>query len=198
MAKANDRQEGGSHYKDKAIQPWDFISSNDMGFLAGNVVKYVARYKEKNGMQDLLKAKHYLEKLMEVEGTLAPKYTVTADGENKVGGYTITPGESEYVSMFTVDRLKSEEVMKKHSGPIDTQRYGTSEPISSLNSELKVGDSFTYNGVPYMVVEGKAQQVVDPLGPPDWNSVGQTEHRKSGEKPLETPEERMARYSFGY
>lgn len=64
---ANSIQIGGEHYKNKAIQPWDFISSNNMGFLAGNVVKYVARYREKNGLQDLEKAKHYLDKLIEVE-----------------------------------------------------------------------------------------------------------------------------------
>jgi len=65
--KANDHQVGGSHYKDRAIQPWDFIIANDLGFLEGNVIKYVARYKEKNGLKDLAKAHHYLEKLMEVE-----------------------------------------------------------------------------------------------------------------------------------
>lgn len=104
MAKANDRQEGGSHYKDKAIQPWDFISSNDMGFLAGNVVKYVARYKEKNGMEDLKKAKHYLEKLMEVENTTAPTYTVKVD----TGGYTVTPNAAESRPAEAVHSLTQE------------------------------------------------------------------------------------------
>lgn len=65
---ANDKQVGGEHYKGKAIQPWDFIISNELGYLEGNVIKYVSRYKKKNGMQDLQKAKHYLEKLMEVVG----------------------------------------------------------------------------------------------------------------------------------
>jgi len=65
--KANDHQVGGSHYKDRAIQPWDFIIANDLGFLEGNVIKYVARYKAKNGIKDLEKARHYLDKLIEVE-----------------------------------------------------------------------------------------------------------------------------------
>jgi hypothetical protein len=64
---ANDRQSGGDHYKKKAIQPWDFIASNNIGFLAGNVIKYVARFEDKGGMLDLEKAQHYLEKLIEVE-----------------------------------------------------------------------------------------------------------------------------------
>ena len=64
----NEWQVGGSHYKDKAIQPWDYIASNNLGYLEGNVVKYVSRWREKAGMQDLLKAKHYLEKLIELHG----------------------------------------------------------------------------------------------------------------------------------
>ena len=65
--KANDHQVGGSHYKDRAIQPWDYIIANDLGFLEANVVKYVTRYKVKNGIKDLEKARHYLDKLIEVE-----------------------------------------------------------------------------------------------------------------------------------
>lgn len=63
---ANDVQVGGSHYKGKAIQPWDFIAGNGMGYLEGNVVKYVSRWKEKNGLDDLRKARHYLDKLIEM------------------------------------------------------------------------------------------------------------------------------------
>lgn len=64
---ANDKQVDGNHYKDKAIQPWDYISSNNMGFLEGCIIKYVSRYQEKNGVRDLEKAKHFLEKLIEVK-----------------------------------------------------------------------------------------------------------------------------------
>ena len=64
---ANDRQEGGTHYKQLTIQPWDYIVANDLGYLEGNVVKYVTRWQTKgNGIQDLLKARHYLDKLLEV------------------------------------------------------------------------------------------------------------------------------------
>lgn len=58
-------QIGGTHYKDKAIQPWDYIAANNLGYLEGNIVKYVTRYKEKDGLSDLHKARHYLEKLIE-------------------------------------------------------------------------------------------------------------------------------------
>ena len=64
---ANANQVGGEHYRNKAIQPWDYIVSNNLGYLEGCVVKYVSRYKEKGGMQDLEKAAHYLQKLMEIQ-----------------------------------------------------------------------------------------------------------------------------------
>lgn len=60
-------QIGGSHYKDKAIQPIEYIHANSLGFCEGNVVKYVTRYKSKNGKSDILKAMHYLKLLLELE-----------------------------------------------------------------------------------------------------------------------------------
>ena len=64
---ANQHQVGGSHYALKAIQPWDYIVTNNLGYLEGNVIKYVSRHKQKGGVEDLRKAAHYLEKLIEVE-----------------------------------------------------------------------------------------------------------------------------------
>lgn len=63
---ANMKQIGGDHYK-TPIEPWDYIVANNIGYLEGNVIKYVSRYKSKNGLQDLEKALHYLEKLIEVK-----------------------------------------------------------------------------------------------------------------------------------
>ena len=54
-------QVGGSHYKKMKIQPYEFIAKNDLSFFQGNVVKYVCRYKLKNGVQDLEKIIHYCE-----------------------------------------------------------------------------------------------------------------------------------------
>lgn len=65
---ANKAQIGGSHYISKPIQPWDYIAANNLGFFEGNIVKYVTRWRDKGGQGDLLKAKHYLEKLIELEG----------------------------------------------------------------------------------------------------------------------------------
>jgi hypothetical protein len=70
---ALDTQIGGQHYKDKAIQPVEFIHANHLGFCEGNVVKYISRWRQKNGIADLQKAKHYLELLIELESSLMKK-----------------------------------------------------------------------------------------------------------------------------
>jgi hypothetical protein len=69
---ARESQVGGDHYKSKAIQPWDAMQAwmskeAFMGFLQGNVIKYVARWQEKGGYDDLRKARHYLDKMIETE-----------------------------------------------------------------------------------------------------------------------------------
>jgi hypothetical protein len=65
MAKANDFQVGGKHYADTDVQAWDAITAWGLGFLDGNVVKYMSRWRKKDGLSDLLKAQHYLSKLIE-------------------------------------------------------------------------------------------------------------------------------------
>jgi hypothetical protein len=63
--RANEQQVGGEHYAVKAIQPWDFIIANNIGYLEGNIIKYISRWKDKGGVEDLKKAQHYLQKLIE-------------------------------------------------------------------------------------------------------------------------------------
>ena len=62
-----DKQVAGDHYKNKAIQPIQYIHANNLGFCEGNVIKYVTRHKSKNGRADIEKAIHYLELLLELE-----------------------------------------------------------------------------------------------------------------------------------
>ena len=68
---ANSRQEGGEHYKSMSVQPWDAMQAwmtpeEFKGYLRGNVIKYAARCNKKGGLEDLRKAGHYLQKLIEV------------------------------------------------------------------------------------------------------------------------------------
>lgn len=65
--KASDQQVGGTHYKQFAIQPAEFLHKNHIGFLEGNIIKYVCRHHQKNGREDLLKARHYIDLLLEME-----------------------------------------------------------------------------------------------------------------------------------
>lgn len=64
---ALEKQVDGSHYKNQAIQPVEYIHANGIGFFEGNVIKYVTRWREKGGVADLEKAKHYIELLVELE-----------------------------------------------------------------------------------------------------------------------------------
>ena len=64
---ARSTQIGGDHYSKMKIQPIDFITQNQLTFIQGNIIKYVCRYKDKNGLQDLKKAQHYLNMLLEIE-----------------------------------------------------------------------------------------------------------------------------------
>lgn len=70
---ANETQVGGDHYKHRAIQPWDYITGNGLAYLEGCIVKYISRHRDKGGLEDLHKAKHYLDKLIEVEEAKTPK-----------------------------------------------------------------------------------------------------------------------------
>ena len=60
-------QVGGSHYKDLKIQPIEFIHANNIPFCEANAIKYLCRWRNKNGRQDLEKAKHYIDLLIELE-----------------------------------------------------------------------------------------------------------------------------------
>ena len=60
-------QVGGSHYKKYKIQPVEYVHANNIPFIEGNIVKYVTRWRDKNGVKDLEKAKHFIDMLIELE-----------------------------------------------------------------------------------------------------------------------------------
>ena len=64
---ALDIQIGGSHYRNKGIQPIELIVALNLNFIEGNIVKYITRYKEKNGIQDLMKCIHYSQLAIELK-----------------------------------------------------------------------------------------------------------------------------------
>ena len=66
-ARANDRQVAGTHYKQFTHETWDVIIDWNLGYLDGNAVKYLSRWRHKGGIEDLKKARHYIDKLIETE-----------------------------------------------------------------------------------------------------------------------------------
>ncbi len=71
---ANDKQIGGSHYKTSGVSHWDLIVQNEIPYLEGCATKYLTRFRKKNGLQDLEKAMHYTEKLIEVNRNVFRNY----------------------------------------------------------------------------------------------------------------------------
>lgn len=67
MGSALTKQEGGSHYKTLKIQPIEYIHANSIPFAEGSVIKYVTRWRDKGGIKDLEKARHFIELLIELE-----------------------------------------------------------------------------------------------------------------------------------
>lgn len=64
---ALNHQEGGAHYREFIIQPVEYIYWNNIGYLEGNAIKYLTRWRLKNGVEDLRKARHYIDLLIEME-----------------------------------------------------------------------------------------------------------------------------------
>ena len=64
---ALDVQVGGGHYKNMVIQPVEFITKNNLGYIEGCIIKYICRYKNKNGKQDLDKIIHFVELLIDLK-----------------------------------------------------------------------------------------------------------------------------------
>ena len=84
VASALEQQRGGSHYRNMAIQPIEFIHANGIPFAEGSVIKYVSRWRAKNGIADLEKARHFIDLLIELE---RKKLSTTAPSTLKPEGW---------------------------------------------------------------------------------------------------------------
>lgn len=70
---ANEEQVGGAHYKGQKVEHWDFVMMHDIPYMEAQVIKYMMRWRKKNGVEDLRKAEHFIRKLIEIE--LGPENT---------------------------------------------------------------------------------------------------------------------------
>ena len=87
------KQIGGSHYKKMKIQPSKFINDNKLLFAEGNAIKYICRHKQKGERQDLEKAKHYIDMILERDYPLIP---MTEEEEYRNAGITKEEAERTY------------------------------------------------------------------------------------------------------
>ena len=89
-----DKQIGGSHYLKYKIQPSKFVIENELLFPEGNVIKYICRHRFKNGKEDLEKAVHFIEMIIERDYSL-PDYMVPMTEEEEYKNTGITKEEAE-------------------------------------------------------------------------------------------------------
>ena len=90
---AYDKQIGGSHYKKMKIQPSRFVIENELLFPEGNVIKYICRHRFKNGKEDLEKAVHFIEMIIERD---YPTIPMTEEEEYRNAGITKEEAERTY------------------------------------------------------------------------------------------------------
>ena len=105
-----DKQIGGSHYKDMTIQPSEFINKNNLPFAEGNAIKYICRHKHKGERQDLEKAKHYIDMILERDYPLIP---MTEEEEYRNAGITKEEAERTYPPQNSWGMIKPPETSGK-------------------------------------------------------------------------------------
>lgn len=97
--KANEKQVGGTHYQNRGgIQHWDFASARQYDYFQGVMSKYIDRWKDKNGLEDLLKCRHYLDKYIEevVAGNIKPNVIT----EKHIDAMESEGSELKWLSLF--------------------------------------------------------------------------------------------------
>ena len=107
---AYDKQVGGSHYKKMKIQPSKFVIENELLFPEGNVIKYICRHRYKNGKEDLEKAIHFIEMIIERDYKLIP---MTEEEEYRNAGITKEEAERTYPPKNSWGMIKPPETSGK-------------------------------------------------------------------------------------
>ena len=107
---AYDKQIGGSHYKKMKIQPSKFVIENELLFPEGNVIKYICRHRYKNGKEDLEKAVHFIEMIIERD---YPTIPMTEEEEYRNAGITKEEAERTYPPKNSWGMIKPAETTQK-------------------------------------------------------------------------------------
>ena len=107
---AYDKQIGGTHYRKMKIQPSKFVIENELLFPEGNVIKYICRHRYKNGKEDLEKAVHFIEMIIERDYKLIP---MTEEEEYRNAGITKEDAERTYPPKNSWGMIKPPETSGK-------------------------------------------------------------------------------------
>ena len=107
---AYDKQIGGKHYQNFSIQPSKFVIENELLFPEGNVIKYICRHRYKNGKEDLEKAVHFIEMIIERDYKLIP---MTEEEEYRNAGITKEEAERTYPPKNSWGMIKPPETSGK-------------------------------------------------------------------------------------
>ena len=107
---AYDKQIGGKHYQNFSIQPSKFVIENELLFPEGNVIKYICRHRFKNGKEDLEKAVHFIEMIIERD---YPTIPMTEEEEYRNAGITNQEAERTYPPQNSWGMIKPPETSGK-------------------------------------------------------------------------------------
>ena len=105
-----DKQIGGAHYLKFKIQPSEFANKNNLKFAEGNAIKYICRHADKGGKQDLLKAKHYIDMIIERD------YPDTPNLKPLPPGFTLTkPKDPDMTPMTEEEEYRNAGITKEEA-----------------------------------------------------------------------------------
>lgn len=112
MTAANDHQVGGDHYKKIEYQHWDFVTDIGAPYVVANAMKYITRWRNKNGVQDLQKAKHYLDKAIELELLAMNSYTGQLLPRSRAGTLTLfcsqlEPNDAKVIELICASQYET-------------------------------------------------------------------------------------------
>jgi hypothetical protein len=129
---ANDKQVGGTHYGGGSRQHWDLVAEFQLDYFQGQITKYVMRWRKKNGIEDLKKAAHFLEKYIELEE------------KAKLADTMAKQAIADRIVANTSPKFDGDERTKQFQG----------EPDQEINSEVWECEGFRFTAEGYGIAHG--------------------------------------------
>lgn len=117
---ANDRQVGGDHYqKEGDFQHWDMVQKFDLDYFQGQITRYLFRWRDKGGVQDLEKARHFLDKYIELASKQAEAAQVDLKHalDHPTGKWTIGQKDGRLVANFVGEKSEGEGIPRRKVRP---------------------------------------------------------------------------------